>query len=629
MADRSGDNRIEGGQSTTPVPTTPDATKGRGRSRSSLALFMALGGRQRLRPLSGLLAMALGGAVLEVLGVGLVFPLISLVQEPGQIDSSEWLGRIHALLGEPSITTFVITLALAMVGVFMAKSIYMIIYHHVELRVLAEWRKDVSRSLMSAYLNAPYSETSADHSAGPIRTIARLVPKLFDGFVRSTLALVANAVAITGLIIVAIAFEPLVIAVGIAMLLLIRVQDRAFSRRLRRLGEAFTDLIKSRQRILQESFGGLKEAKVLGREGFFIDTFAGTESNFVDNRRRSMFLSSLPPHLTEVILSCGILLLIVSVLSTSQSPGATLGTLAVLAAASFRIAPLANRMLVALNAVSYGRSTADVVVTDLERGRRGRSSETTDSVGFKQIDFANVWFRNQDAREPILCGIDLTLRSGECVGLIGSSGVGKSTLGDILLGLLEPIEGRILVDGESVAGEELTARISPGYVPQDVFILDDTIRRNVAFGLPDEVISDEEVWGVLVQAQMREHVESLPDGLETRLGEGGARFSAGERQRIGLARALYHKTELLLLDEFTGALDTDTEAGVLKAIDALKGQRTIVVIAHRRSALSACDRILILENGRLRETAPNLDDTDAAASSSDRQTLIAKAQTEE
>jgi ATP-binding cassette, subfamily B, bacterial PglK len=573
-------------------------------ARSGFALFMALGGGHRPGKLVGLLVLALGGAGLEVLGVGLVFPLISLVYEPTLIERSEWLGWVHELVGAPSPTLFVIGLALAMVMVFITKALYMSAFHHVEIRVLAEWKAEVGRALMSAYLCAPFRQVSARHTAGPIRTLTKLVPKLFDGFVRASLTVVVNALAITGLIAFAIVLEPTVLVVAVGMLLLLRVQNWAFDRRLARLGREFTEVSKARQHILQESFNGIKEARVLGREPYFIDAFAAVDRRFIDNRRQSMFLSSLPPHVTEVTLSCGVLLLIVGVLAANRSPGATLASLAVLAAGSLRVAPLAVRLLVALNTVSHGRHAAELVVNELQRASNRSALMRARGDGFQSIVLENVWYTHADAPRPTLRGIDLTLRAGETVGLIGCSGAGKSTLGDILLGLLEPAAGRILVDGEPVAGECLSARCAAGYVPQHVFIRDDTVRRNVAFGVPDALIDDGRVWGALAQARMREHVSGLREGLDTRLGENGARLSAGQRQRIGLARALYAESHLLVLDEVTSALDSATEGEVVEALRALKGRKTILLIAHRRAVLAVCDRIDELREGRLHPVAP-------------------------
>lgn len=574
-------------------------------ARSGFGLFMALGGRHRLGKLVGLLVLALGGAGLEVLGVGLVFPLISLVHEPTLIQRSEWLGWAHALVGAPTATIFIIGLALAMVMVFVTKALYMTAFHHLELRVLAEWKAEVGRALMSAYLCAPFGRASARHTAGPIRTLTKLVPKLFDGFVRAGLTIAVNALAITGLIAFAIVLEPMVLVVAVGMLVLLRVQNWAFARRLARLGREFAEVAKARQHILQESFNGLKEAKVLGREPFFVDSFAAVDRRFVENRRRSMFLSSLPPHVTEVTLSCGVLLLIVGVLAANRSAAATLASLAVLAAGSLRVAPLAVRLLVALNTVSHGRHAAELVVNELRRASASSTRAWARADGFERITLENVWYCHPGAPQPTLCGVDLTLRRGACIGLVGRSGAGKSTLGDLLLGLLEPAAGRIVVDGVPVAGQALTKRIAAGYVPQHVFILDDTVRRNVAFGLPDAVIEDEAVWAALAQARMREHVAALPEGLGARLGENGATLSAGQRQRIGLARALYSDPHLLVLDEVTAALDAATEEGVVEAISALKGRKAILLIAHRRAVLAVCDRVAVLEEGRLRQLAPD------------------------
>jgi ATP-binding cassette, subfamily B, bacterial PglK len=585
----------------------PNAAGRTGRGRKdpfSLNLLLALGAGRRSRSLVGLFVLALGAAVLEVIGVGLVFPLISLVYEPALIERSEWLGWAHRLVGAPEPKFFIIGLALAMVSVFVTKAVYMAAFHHLELRLLADWKGEVSRALMNAYLLAPFRETNARHSAGPIRTLTKLVPKLFEGFVRSTLTIAVNALAIAALVVFAVVLEPMVLVVAVLMLVLLRLQNWGLARRLSRLGREHAEVVKARQQVLQESLNGLKEAKVLGREGFFVDAFAAVDGRFIDNRRQSQFLSSLPPHLTEVTLSCGVLLLIMGVLLAEQSPAATLASLAVLAAGALRVAPLAVRLLMALNPVSHGRHAAELVAAELRHAEQLPQPAATARSGFARLALQQVWFAHPGMSEPTLRGVDLELAAGECVVLVGGSGAGKSTLGDVLLGLVEPDAGQVLVDGEPLDGTLLAARCGAGYVPQHAFILDDSVRRNVAFGLPDHLIDDTAVTAALEQAQLREHVAALPEGLDSRLGENGARLSSGQRQRIGLARALYSDPALLVLDEVTAALDGATEASVLEAIRALKGQKTMLLIAHRSSVAAIGDRVLVLEDGQLRPAPP-------------------------
>jgi len=570
-----------------------------------LQLLLALGGKVKLRMLFALFLLALGGAALEVVGVGLVFPLISLVHDPSVIEDSAWLAEVHAFVGAPSARAFVIMLALGMVGVFVVKALYMALLHHIELRILADWKAEVGGRLIGSYLHAPYAEAIERNSADPIRTLGKLVPKLFDGFVRASLTLAVNTCAVAALIVVAIVVEPLVLVVAAGVLILLQGQNRLLNRRLRRLGEEHAAVLKHRQRTLQESFGGLKEAKVLGREDFFRQSFEAIDRGFVDNRRRFMFIGSLPPHLTEVMFAGGILLIVVGILAAERSAGATLANLAVLAAASFRLAPLATRMLTALNQISYGRHAAEMVVEQLERLEGCAPAASPSPGGFREVRLEAVSFRHPGVRRAALKDVDLVIPVRECLGLIGPSGAGKSTLGDILLGLLQPTEGRLLVDGEAFAGKAIRDRLAAGYVPQHVFIADATVRRNVAFALPDGQIDDQAVWTALEQAHLSAHVAALPDGLETVLGENGARISAGQRQRIGLARALYRRPGFLVLDEITSALDRTTECAVVETIAALKAETTIVVIAHRQTALAACDRILRLDEGRLRELDPS------------------------
>ena len=296
----------------------------------------------------------------------------------------------------------------------------------------------------------------------------------------------------------------------------------------------------------------------------------------------------------------GLVALVFTMLAQGRTLVAVLPTLGMFAAAAFRLLPAINRILFASQVLRYGLPIIDNLHAELNL----RSTEThgrgTNKYSFRQtLEFRNVAYKYPDATQPALDGVTLTIRRGESVGFVGTSGAGKTTLVDILLGLLDPDSGEVCIDGFNIKNGPRDWQDQIGYVPQTIFLTDDSVRRNVAFGIPDSKINAESVRRALRAAQLEEFVHNLPEGLNTMIGERGVRLSGGQRQRIGIARALYHDPAVLVLDEATSALDTATESGVMEAVKELQGTKTVIIVAHRISTVQYCDRIYRLEKGRL------------------------------
>ena len=311
-------------------------------------------------------------------------------------------------------------------------------------------------------------------------------------------------------------------------------------------------------------------------------------------------MRKLPPVVSEAAMITAIMAAVALGLLFSDR-GVLFAQLGVLAAAAFRLMPLTNRITMALNMAQHARPGLQMLCDELARAMPHLAQQRArEPVPLSdRIELRKVGFAFPGNPQPVLSDVSLTIRHGEFVGLIGPSGAGKSTLADILLNVLVPVEGGIFIDGQPLhaAGRDLC--LSVGYVPQRIAIFDDSLRRNVAFGLPAPDIDDARVERVLAQAQLLDFARSLPRGLDTALGENGQRLSGGQRQRIGIARALYHEPDLLVLDEATAALDLQTEQDINAAIAALRGELTVIVIAHRLSTVKICDRLIVLEGGRV------------------------------
>jgi ATP-binding cassette subfamily C protein len=358
-------------------------------------------------------------------------------------------------------------------------------------------------------------------------------------------------------------------------------------------------LLDKEQVALQQSFDAFREMRVARREPFFLERFAELQDRIFRNARAYEFSRRLPPIFGEVVIIICIALAVVILVRRAPEPGEVTIGLGLLAAVAFRLSPLANRIVGAVGTIENTSSGLSILAAELATAssQTRQSSAYGPPVAFRNsIELKGVSLAFFGRDRPALRTVDLTLRPGEAIGIVGPSGSGKTTLADILLGLLQPTEGTMTIDGEPA---EKGRHVNAGYVPQDILLFDDTLRANVAFGVPPSTVSDDHVHHLLKVVQLTDLVEQLPDGLDARLGERGRLISGGQRQRIGIARALYHAPDLLVLDEATSALDAQTEERIAEAIAALRGTVTIVAIAHRLSTVRNCDSIVLLDDGEI------------------------------
>jgi len=559
--------------------------------------------------IAGLFLLILIGGGFETLGVSLVLPLISVLENPQIIQEPGIIGWVYHAIGEPAHRQFLILVGLGFIGLYIIKNSYLTALQYLQCNFIYSKQVELSSRLFRAYLYSPYTFHLQRNSAELIRNLSVETTLFFVNVLSPGLLAFTEITILTCIALFLFLMEPVTFLMAAGV---IGLATMSFYRVVR---VKLSQLGKSRQyyqgQVLQtinQAFGGVKEAKVLGREQFFLDVYR--RDNTASNRTFQYFqiVSQLPRFFIETIAVVGLMLIFVSVLAQGRELGEVIPTLSLFAAAAFRLMPSINRILNAVTAMRFGSHTVHVIYQDLiglkpliETPNLAHFSKIPENslVLKTQIELRNVFYRYPGASDRALKGVSLTIPKGTSVAFVGSSGAGKTTIVDVILGLLPPTEGQVLVDGRDIYDDLSAWQRLIGYIPQSIYLCDDTLRNNIAFGIPADEINENWIESAVKSAQLTELVQSLPEGLDTLVGERGVRLSGGQRQRVGIARALYHNPEVLVMDEATAALDNQTEAGVMEAVEKLSGEKTLIMIAHRLSTVKNCDRLYFMSQGQI------------------------------
>jgi len=459
----------------------------------------------------------------------------------------------------------------------------------------------LSQRLFTVYLRQPYTFHLQRNSAQLIRNAVNDVNLFTFNVIIPGMSLVTEALVFPGLCILLLVVEPLGALIVVTVLGTCAWGFQRLTRgRIGRWGETRQHHEGLRIQHLQQGLGGAKDVKLLGRETDFLEQYSVHNAQCARAGRLQLFLQQLPRLWLELLAAAGLATLVLAMLAQGRDFSAILPMLGLFAMAAFRLMPSVNRVLSSIQSLRYGLAVINTLHEELKLAAPAPRKPGTAIAPFREtLELDQVSFTYFGTPVPAIKDLSLVIRRGESVGFIGPSGAGKTTLVDVLLGLLAPDSGEVRVDGNDIQRSLRTWQDQIGYVPQSVFLTDDTLRRNVAFGLPSAQVDEAAVWRAIRAAQLEEFVQSLPQGLDTVVGERGIRLSGGQRQRIGISRALYHDPATLVLDEASSSLDTATEREVMQAVRALQGSKTILIVAHRLSTVEHCDRLYRLEQGRV------------------------------
>lgn len=554
-----------------------------------------------------LFVMMLFGTGFELLGIGTVMGFVALVTNAERIFEFEKIQPIFHFFGLEDANTIMVYAAVGLIGVFIVKNAYLIFYRYVQNRFVLNWYATVSSRLFTAYMNAPFSFHLGKNSADIIRNISTEVLYLANNIMLPLLRMSLESVVAVAVMILLFVIDPVITAIAIVFLgSLSFIFLKLIKKNMHSYGQFALRERANMLRTVNEGIGGIKESTVLNRQAFFVKRFIANVRSLAKAQlfQRTAKLSLMP--ITETISVSGLLLLVVILLLQGRSFAELLPLIALFVASTRRLLPAISGIVTEYNSLRYYAYSLDPIcddfsaLSDVAIDEDRRKETMTKEMHLKQI-FAvtNVSYVYPGTSQNVLNNISLAIEKGTAVGVVGSTGTGKTTLIDLMLGLLKAHEGQITIDGVDIHNDLSVWQKRIGYIPQFIFLSDDTIRNNIVFGLEATEIDEQALMYAVKAAQLYEFISQLPNGLDTVIGERGIRLSGGQRQRVGIARALYHNPEILIMDEATSSLDTITEKYVIAAIDELKKTRTIIIVAHRLTTVKNCDMLHIMKNGQI------------------------------
>ena len=543
-----------------------------------------------------MLLMMLVGAGLETAGTSLLIPFITIAMEPDSVFQNEYLKYFYDLMHLTSVNGFLVMLSIVLSAVFVLKNIYLYFMYYVQYRFIYNGQFNTSRSLFKDYVRRPYEFYLDASTPVVMRHIMSDVNGSYN-LLLTFLQLFTELFIFAALLVLALVYSPAMTLVMCAVLGIILLANKMIlGPILRRFGHEVQTNSALTTKWIMQAVNGMKETKVLNKERYFVEQYEKSADKLNTIQKRQNSMQNIPRLMIETVCMCGILLVMAVFLSIGNNLNEMITQLGVLAVVAIKLMPSANKLSTYINNIAYYEpsltAVEDIIIRshqkDVDTDILFLKKEIEPMDFSKEVKLENITYRYPNTEVNILENASVSIPIGKSIGFIGPSGAGKSTTVDILLGLLEPQKGKVTVDGIDIRTNLPGWYARIGYVPQMIFMLDDTIRNNVAYGVDEKDIDEEQVWYALREAQMDEFVRGL-------IGERGVRISGGQRQRLGIARALYTEPEIMIFDEATSALDNDTESAIMEAIERLHGKKTLVIIAHRLTTIEKCDAVYRVE----------------------------------
>ncbi len=552
-----------------------------------------------------ILIMMFAETLFEALSISLVVPLITSIMDKDILTGNPLVSAICSFFYIENQSTFVVFCIAALIGVFLIKNIFMLIECRIRYDFICKSRHIVQRKIFSDILNRPYEYFLNAQSGAIIREVSDDCNRTFN-LLGTLMDVCSNFLLTVGIAVVLFVINPsmtlvvMLMMAGLSVLLVTVVKPT-----LKKQGRILVEHATKNYKNLLEAVQGIKIVKITRTQPYFNEEFRKNGEKVIEADRKNTVIHRIPHAVTECVCVSTVLLYVLLLYLNNSDINNLISTVGAFAVASLKLIPSVKVIIGAYYAIAFNEAAVDKVSENYCSIRENASEKPLSEMKLKKsIELRNVTYQYPDSDRKVLDNASLTIPVGKSVGIIGLSGIGKTTSADVLLGLLFPKQGKIAFDDMEVDVNIDHYPIRIGYVPQSIYILGDTIKNNIAFGVPEEEIREDVIREVIKAAQLEEFVASLPDGIDTDIGENGVRISGGQRQRIGIARALYHDPDLLIFDEATSALDLKTEEGVLRSIEALQGKKTMLIIAHRPQTLKGCDFIYRMEDGRFIHDKP-------------------------
>ncbi len=559
--------------------------------------------------------MILIGGVFETFSVGMLVPVVGVILDPKSLqeamDKVPVLANIAYGMGLNTEKKQITALLSLLIIIYIVKNAYLLFLTYQQNTFIAKTRNDMISRVMREFLNRPYE----DYLGADIPTVFRIT----DGDIPHTFSLMLALLSLATEAVVSLFLGVYLIYTNWVMAVLIitvlggmtLLSTKLIKPKMNAIGKKNQSIQSRIAKWRIQAIYGLKDVKVLNRQDFFIRNYYESGKIGAETARDYTVLNNLPRLLIETTFMVAVLCFIMIYILNGGDVNALMKQLTAFAVAAVRLMPSANRINTYITQIAYEEPSLDFVYNNLTESMKTDKKMAAERMAIAgpalrledKIELKNITFAYPDADKNIFTGADMVVPKGKSVGIMGSSGAGKSTIVDILLGLLHVKEGEILCDGKNIFSNYESWLAQVGYIPQSIYLIDESIRDNIAFGIDQDEISDERIWEVCREAQLADFIKSLPEGLDTKIGDRGVRLSGGQRQRIGIARALYHNPEILVFDEATSALDNETEAAVMEAVNSFHGKKTMVIIAHRLNTIEKCDIIYEVKDEKIETTS--------------------------